>query len=263
MSRINLNTNSLWEIGVLIENIQKNARHLCTQLTQRVHSLTIIEDVLQRSDEKIEAEVHRIKSQADRCGFAASYIFKIAESYELNERIITENLSVLAKAITDVSNDNKMLYDKNTVENPVTYNTTTIKITESGQIVDSFNGVPAVYVKESSNEGTYCCARYVSKYYEKVYGVKVSNMFTGATPIVNKGSISETQTPQVGDIGYQTNSSGHGHWFIVKGVNNDGTYTVIEQNWKFNKNGDVYCTVNRQVSYASTKGLKFYRWSEL
>ena len=66
-------------------------------------------------------------------------------------------------------------------------------------------------------------------------------MFTGRTPSASSGSFYRTTSPAEGDIGYQTNSRGSGHWFIIKAVNSDGTYTVIEQNWKWKSGGRTYC----------------------
>jgi len=192
-------------------------------------------------------------------------LFKMAEGYEAAEKAIANSLYTIASAIQKVSEETSATADEpiqTPSPPPVNYNKTNVKITKSGQVVDSFNGVDAVYVLEESDEGEYCCARFVSKYYLKMHGVSVSNLFTQCTPVVNKGTIDVVTTPQVGDIGYQTNSGGYGHWFIVKAVNDDGTYTVIEQNWKRTSGGEVYCTVNRRVSYDTTKGLKFYRWSE-
>lgn len=141
--------------------------------------------------------------------------------------------------------------------------TKTVEITYNGQTVDTFNGVAAKYIKGigNSNTGTYCCARYVSNYYKAVYGVTVANMYTGATPTASSGYFSRTYSPKAGDIGYQLNSGNSGHWFIIKSVNSDGTYTVIEQNWKYPSGGKTYCTLNRRVSN-STKGFKAYRWSK-
>lgn len=85
-------------------------------------------------------------------------------------------------------------------------------------------------------------------------------MFTGRTPSASSGSFYRTTSPAEGDIGYQTNSRGSGHWFIIKAVNSDGTYTVIEQNWKWKSGGRNYCYKNRRVSN-STKGFKVFRWS--
>ena len=141
---------------------------------------------------------------------------------------------------------------------------TSVKITTSGQVVDSFMGVQAKYIPGTgnSNTGDYCCAAYVKKFYSAVYGVDVWNLTTGQTPSAGSGSFSVTSSPEPGDIGYQTNSSGSGHWFIIKEVNSNGTYSVIEQNWKWASGGATYCYVNRNVSYSSTSGFKVFRWSK-
>lgn len=140
------------------------------------------------------------------------------------------------------------------------YTAQNVRITYNGQVVDTFHGVAAKYVTGYSDVGTYSCARYVSNYYRAVYGISVANMFTGRTPSASSGSFYQTNSPIEGDIGYQKNSRGSGHWFIIKAVNGDGTYTVIEQNWKWKSGGKLYCCKNRRVSN-STKGFKVFRWS--
>lgn len=144
------------------------------------------------------------------------------------------------------------------------YTTKTVRITSNGQTVDTFNGVPAKYIigLGNSNTGVYCCAGYVSSYYKSVYGVTVANMFTGRTPSASSGYFYLTSNPKPGDIGYQLNSSNSGHWFIIKSVNGDGTFTIIEQNWKWKSNNVTYCYQNRKVSYSATKGFKVFRWSK-
>jgi hypothetical protein len=140
---------------------------------------------------------------------------------------------------------------------------TRVEIKTSGQVVDSFNGVEAKYIPGTgnSNTGTYSCAGYVKAYYSTVYGITVSNLLTGKTPNASNGSFSVTDTPEPGDIGYQLNSSNSGHWFIIKEVN-DSDFTVIEQNWKWEDEGNTYCYINRHVSFSETSGFKVFRWSE-
>lgn len=147
-------------------------------------------------------------------------------------------------------------------DNNASYSSRTVRITQSPQIVDTFNGVNALYLPGTgnTNTGTYCCAEFVSKYYRSVYGVNVWNMYTNRTPSPSKGSFVSTTSPQAGDIGYQLNSGGSGHWFIIKAVNGSKC-TVIEQNWKWSNAGNTYCTVNRVVTQGSTRGLKFYHWN--
>lgn len=144
----------------------------------------------------------------------------------------------------------------------VVYNSRNVRITQSPQVVDTFNGVSALYLPGigNTNTGTYCCAEFVSKYYRNVYGVNVWNMYTNRTPSASKGRFVSTASPQAGDIGYQLNSGGSGHWFIIKAVN-ESRCTIIEQNWKWSSSGNTYCTVNRVVTQGSTRGLKFYHWN--
>ena len=49
-----------------------------------------------------------------------------------------------------------------------------VRITHSGQVVDTLNGVPARYIPGTgnSNTGDYSCAGYVKAYYSKVYGAE-------------------------------------------------------------------------------------------
>ena len=150
----------------------------------------------------------------------------------------------------------------NNTGNTTTYNTRNVRITESPQVVDTFNGVQALYLPGVGNTdtGQYCCANFVDKYYRSIYNVGVWNMFTGHTPSAGRGSFSVTTTPQAGDIGYQLNDRGFGHWFIVKAVNGRNC-TIIEQNWKWASGGSTYCTVNRVVTQGQTRGLKFYHWN--
>lgn len=136
-----------------------------------------------------------------------------------------------------------------------------IKITKNDQVVDTFNGVSAKYKKGlgNTNTGDYSCAGYVKKYYSTIYKTTVTNLLTGKTPSASKGSFSKTSSPQPGDIGYQLNSGNAGHWFIIKSVSG-GTFTIIEQNWKWGSNGATYCYKDRQVT-KNTKGFKAFRWS--
>lgn len=127
------------------------------------------------------------------------------------------------------------------------------------KVVDTFNGVPAYYkIGAHDRDDTYSCAAFVRRYYTKVFGVSVSNMFKNATPYAgSKGYSFRKVDPSEaipGDIGYQTGSSG-GHWFIIKTVCGE-RMTVIEQNWK---NGSTNCTVNRVVGKGITPNFKVFR----
>lgn len=148
----------------------------------------------------------------------------------------------------------------NTTEAVVISYGTKVKITKAGQVVDTitFNGVTveSIYTFRSSMNGpsddpTYCCAAFISKFYKKVYGITVSNLYPGNTPKASSGSFSKVTTPKVGDI--VGNSS---HWAIVKAVNGD-KITLIEQNFW----GDNYTAacVNRIIKNDGEHW--FFRWS--
>lgn len=136
-----------------------------------------------------------------------------------------------------------------------------VRVTAEGQAVDYFHGVPALYIPglKNSNSGTYSCAGYVKSFYGEVYGIVPVNLFTGATPQDPSGktTFELIETPRPGDIGNKSS-----HWFIVKEVNDDGTFTVIEQNWKWDDGNGTVCYINRKVSYATDSGLRFFRWSK-
>ena len=136
----------------------------------------------------------------------------------------------------------------------VTYSGT---VWSQGQTVDTFNGVPAKYTTVKSSTGDFCCAGYVKKYYSARYGVTVTNLLTGRTPVSSSGTFFRTWAPKPGDVGYQLDRSGSGHWFIVKSVSGS-TCTVIEQNWKWTSDGKTYCYTNRTVNF-STPGIKYFR----
>lgn len=134
--------------------------------------------------------------------------------------------------------------------------TSTVRITTSGQTVDTFNGVPAKYIPGSGNSdtGTYSCAGYVKAYYSAIFGVSVSNLLSDCTPKADGcsfQSISSGFCP--GDIVRLPH-----HWAIIKEVNGN-TLTLIEQNWKWVDGGNTYTKINRTVTYGSTSGLVVFR----
>ena len=137
---------------------------------------------------------------------------------------------------------------------------TKVKITKEGQVVDTItvNGVTveSLYTFRNSMNGpeddpTYCCSAFISRFYKKVYGVTVWNLYPGDTPKVSSGSFTKTTSPQVGDI-----VGNNYHWAIVKAVNGD-KITLIEQNFW----GDNYTAacVNRVIRNDGEHW--FFRWS--
>ena len=137
----------------------------------------------------------------------------------------------------------------------------TVPVTEDVQEVDWFHDIPAVYIPglNNSDTGNYSSESYVRNFYGYVYGIIPDNLVPGATPVDTAGdtTFDLIQTPRPGDIGNQGT-----HWFIVKEVNDDGTFTVIEQNRKWNDGTATLTYVNRRVSYATESDLRFFRWSD-
>ncbi len=136
-----------------------------------------------------------------------------------------------------------------------------VVVTGDEMVVDTFNGVDALYrAHEYDDESdVYSCAAFVKRYYATVYGVEVGGLFTDLVPTASYGWFEETWEPQPGDIGYQ-DYCGDGHWFIIKSVNEDGSYTIIEQNWKFEQYGETVCIKDRIVTPGVTPELKAFTW---
>lgn len=137
-----------------------------------------------------------------------------------------------------------------------------VPVTEEGQVIDTFNDVQAICRPggREDYDQTYNCVVLVRKYYRQVYGIEVSNEWQFEIPIADGNqNFTVTESPAPGDIGYETSIDGGPHWFIVKKVNSDGTFTVFEQNWKWVSEGVTYTAVNRRVSYEKSKDLRFFR----
>ena len=134
-------------------------------------------------------------------------------------------------------------------------------VTGEGQVIDSFNDVQA-FCRPGGREDydqVYNCVVLVERYYRAVYGMEVSNEWQFQIPVADGiGSFTVTESPLPGDIGYMTGDDGGPHWFILKRVNEDGTYTVFEQNWKGVFDGVTYASVNRRVP-GTARDLRFFR----
>lgn len=133
-----------------------------------------------------------------------------------------------------------------------------VQITQYGQTVDTFDGVPARYIPGSgnSNSGTYSCAGYVKAYYSKMVGISVYNLVSGGTPMVSQSGYTFqriTADIRPGDVVRLP-----GHWAIVKAVSGS-TLTLIEQNWKWVSGGKTYASVNRTVSVGSAAVFALYK----
>lgn len=141
------------------------------------------------------------------------------------------------------------------------YQEADVVVTEEGQVIDTFNDVQAL-CRPGGREDydlVYNCVVLVERYYLAVYGMKVWNEWQFKIPIAEGyGDFTVTDQPLPGDIGYMTGDDGGPHWFILKRVNEDGTYTAFEQNWKWVENGVTYATVNRRVP-GNARDLRFFR----
>ena len=137
-----------------------------------------------------------------------------------------------------------------------------VEIKNNGQVVDTFNGVQAIYNTgtNNTNTGDLSCAGLVKRYYQAIFGVNVYNLTTKNIPQTDtKGytfqPVSVTNA-KPSDIIYMENSKGQGHWAIAKEIHGN-TITVFEQNWKWANGSTTYCTVNRVVSPISI--FRLYR----
>jgi hypothetical protein len=128
-----------------------------------------------------------------------------------------------------------------------TVSLTAVQLTSNGQVVDTLNGVNAIYKKDDNAPGdaTYSCAAFVARYYrDTTRNVVMTGLFDGATPVVNWGTIERvTGAPHVGDIVRFS----YGHWALVKSVSGSNV-TLIEQNWKWSDaTGKVFAAKNRVI----------------
>lgn len=122
-----------------------------------------------------------------------------------------------------------------TVFAAIDWNCTYTYISYQGQVVDSINfagiQVNSIYaprnqIGDYDSNSTYCCAAFVKRFYDNVYGTGVYNLYNGAVPQISYGGgyFYETSNPVAGDI-----ARGPNHWAIVKSVSGN-TVTLIEQN---------------------------------
>lgn len=143
------------------------------------------------------------------------------------------------------------------VTNAVSYSEQTVTVDYDYQVIDSFEGVDAKYVLGYSDTGYYCCAGYVSRFYEEKFGVTVYNInMVDDKPSVycygKRAELREVKTPQAGDI---MQDKDYSHVAIVKDYQGT-TATLIEQNYKWTWNDTVYTVKNRKVL---TNNHYFYR----
>ncbi len=127
-----------------------------------------------------------------------------------------------------------------------------IVIHRANTVADTFRNVDALY-RPGGNDGsdsTYSCASYVKRFYAEVYGVNLNNMFANATPhVVDSDDFLEKVTEAVpGDIVREKlPKSGSTHWSIVKEIKDDGSFVIIEQNYKWRSGSATYARIGRTL----------------
>lgn len=203
-----------------------------------------IEELEKEEAEKEETEIN--KKAADK-----SEIDMVELSLGLEE-LSAENEKVFVKYMQEIEIEEEE--EPQEEKESVNLKEKIITIKGTKFVADTFHGVKALY-RTGGNDGsnaTYSCAAFVKRYYSQVYGVSVNNLLAGCTPISSKGTIRRVSSPKEGDIVATTSGSGN-HWAIVKNVNNNGTITLIEQNWKWQQGGKTVAKVNRKVKASACK----------
>ncbi|MBS7008749.1 Ig-like domain-containing protein [Anaerostipes sp.] len=131
-----------------------------------------------------------------------------------------------------------------------------VEVKKAGQVVDSFQGVDAVYRPGGwdGNDKTYSCAALVKKFYQARYGFTPYNLFAGATPqeYDKGGTFKKVSSPKVGDIASKST-----HWAIVQNVSGNNI-TLLEQNWKWQEGGKTYAKADRVVSKSEMTYFRYY-----
>lgn len=179
----------------------------------------------------------------------------VAEEVTVPEEIPSEEEIPEIDSITHEDIDDDSLTADEKADEMTSYKERTLTIDKAKFVADTFKGVQALYRpgKNDGSNATYSCAAYIKKFYNKVYGVSVYNLFSGSTPRTYEGSaFKSVQSPKAGDIA----RSGT-HWAIVKKVDKSSNKVVlIEQNWKWSQGGQTVCKVNRSVGIDK---LSYYR----
>lgn len=124
------------------------------------------------------------------------------------------------------------------IDASITYERVIIKT--SGQIVDTFMGVPAYYAPMTSGS-PYQCSELITRY-TKALQSKYGSSFKGWA---------KTSTPKAGDYIYATadqRGKGYGHWAIIKSVSGN-RLTLIEQNWTWYDGSNYIAAKNRVIPW--------------
>ena len=133
---------------------------------------------------------------------------------------------------------------------------TVVEVKKTGQVVDEFQGVNAVYRpgKWDGDDKTYSCAALIKKYYQIRCGFTPYNLLPGRTPVEDEkgGNFKKVSTPKVGDIAAKDT-----HWAIVQNVSGNSV-TLLEQNWKWTEGKKTYAKADRVVSKSEMKYFRYY-----
>jgi len=131
-----------------------------------------------------------------------------------------------------------------------TISVTWVPITSNEFVVDTLNGVPAVYAKD----GNIQCNEFAIRYYEEIYGVY---MFVGVVPPMSYAgdhsyrALAAAESPQTGDIVWwsaEQNNGRNEHTALVKSYEN-GVITLIEQNWSWTNGGVKQAAKDRKIAW--------------
>ena len=89
----------------------------------------------------------------------------------------------------------------------ITEHTVFDSITVNGITVEAYY-TPKSEVANYDTDTTYCCAALVKRFYQQVYGVTVTGLYSpSSVPVVSEGSFIPRTDPQVGDIVRFNNTS--------------------------------------------------------
>lgn len=208
-----------------------------------------------------EAYIMRDKSLSSGEVYISDSGSRLADKNRIKEyRKYNVSVTKYGKSLTVTDFDYALLYK--TPQGPV------VTVTEKGQVVDSitYNGieVDAVYRpydKSVNTDTKYNTVAFVKKFYKKVYGIKVFNLFKdkgGPKTTKGNGYFTPTDKPQIGDI-VHFRSSTSSRWSIVQSVNGSKV-DVIEQNSWHNK-AKSQARIDRQYSVTDSN-VTIYHYSK-
>ena len=138
--------------------------------------------------------------------------------------------------------------------------------TESKTVKAKFNRAKKLE-NGSSYDGSadYSCAAMCTKFYREVFGVEVYNLIsTSSTPLVKSGGgsfVAVTDKPRVGDI-VRFSGGSTIHWAIVKSLENDGSWRVIQQNAWYDWTDGHYTKAEICTVKLSNSNIAMFRYTK-